>query len=55
MITKTNLLDLSQLIQDDLICALDGCNSIVIDNACQIVVDRIDRMTTLINDLESEE
>lgn len=41
MITKQDLLDLRELIQDDLICVLDGQEDRLVDNACQVVVDRM--------------
>lgn len=41
MITQKDLLDQRELIQNDLQCLLDGLDEALIDNACQIVVDRI--------------
>jgi hypothetical protein len=36
------LKDQRELMQNDLQCLLDGLDETVVDNACQIIVDRID-------------
>lgn len=41
MLTKQDLLDQRESMQDDLQTLLDGLDDEVISNACQIVVDRI--------------
>lgn len=40
-ITKQDLENQRELIQDDLTCILDGLDEQVVMNACQVVVDRI--------------
>lgn len=42
MITRQDLLDLRELIQDDLMCVLDGLDDEVVTQACQVVVDRVE-------------
>ena len=37
---QQNLANECQLIQDDLACILDGFDEKILDNACQVVVDR---------------
>ena len=52
MITKQDLLDQRELIQNDLQCVLDGLDEDIIDNACQVIVDRVQ---ILLDKLETEE
>lgn len=42
-ITKKDLVDQCELIQDDLMCVLDGngLDDRVLNNVCQVIVDRI--------------
>lgn len=37
---KSDLEDQCELIQDDLICVLDGIDERILDNVCQVIVDR---------------
>jgi hypothetical protein len=48
-LTKQDLLDQRESIQNDLICLLDGQADVIVDRACQIIVDR---MNILIQKLE---
>jgi hypothetical protein len=41
VLTKTDLEEQREKIQEDIICAMDGLDQTTIDNVCQIVVDRI--------------
>jgi hypothetical protein len=41
MLTKADLEEQREKIQEDIICAMDGLDQTTIDNVCQIVVDRI--------------
>ena len=43
-ITKQHLLDVRQLIQDDLLCLMDGLPNEAQIAACQIVVDRMEQL-----------
>ena len=40
-LTKQDLLDQQEQMQEDLMCVLDGLEERVITNACQVVVDRV--------------
>ena len=40
-ITKQDLADQRELIQDDLMCILDGLDQQVLDRVCQVIIDRI--------------
>ena len=40
MLTKEDLDNQCQLIQDDLDCILDGIESTTMANVCQVIVDR---------------
>ena len=40
MITKQDLLNQREQIQEDLRCIFDGADEEMLDNACQVVVDR---------------
>ena len=42
--TVKTLTDVQELIQNDLICILDGNNQPLIDHACQAVVDRFKQL-----------
>lgn len=42
MITKQDIEDQRQLIQDDIMALLDGLDDPIITNVCQVVVDRMD-------------
>ena len=42
MINKQDLLSQRELIQDDIICILDGSEQKTIDKVCQVVVDRFE-------------
>ena len=42
MITQQDLENQRELMQDDLICFLDGIDEEIIDQVCQIIVDRFD-------------
>ena len=50
-LTKQDLLNQSQLMQDDLSCILDGIENEILDNACEMIVERIN---ILINKLEEK-
>jgi len=39
-LTEQDLLDQRELIQNDLDCVLDGIDQQILDNVCQVVVDR---------------
>ena len=41
MIVKQDFLEQREQMQEDLMCVLDGLDNEVIDNACQVVVDRV--------------
>ncbi len=56
-ITKQDLADQRELIQDDLMCVLDGLDQEILDRVCQVIVDRIrilenklDKFTSADND-----
>lgn len=40
MLTDNDLLEQREQIQQDLICILDGLDQSMLDNVCQVVVDR---------------
>ena len=40
MITKQDIMNLCELIQCDLDCILDGFDNKIIEDCCQVVVDR---------------
>jgi hypothetical protein len=40
-ITKQDLADQRELIQDDLMCILDGLDEEMLDRVCQVIFDRI--------------
>lgn len=44
-LNEKRLRNLSELIQDDLICLLDGQEQALITDACQIVVDKVNGLT----------
>lgn len=43
--------NLQELIQDDLICLLDGYPDELVDKVCQIVVDRVGNFRNIIRDI----
>lgn len=45
-LTKQDLLDQRESMQEDLMTILDGADEIIIRGACQIVVDRINILIT---------
>lgn len=40
-LTEKDLRSQCELIQDDLLCILEGLDNQVLDNVCQVIVDRI--------------
>ena len=41
MLTVKDIEEQRERIQDDLICLLDGLDQEIVDNVCQVVVDRL--------------
>lgn len=44
MITKQDLLNCREQVQQDLLCFLDGMTDDILDGICQIVVDRFNEL-----------
>ena len=53
MITKRDVKEVSEQIQNDLLCLLDNFPDAVQSNACQIVVDRIKALTDKAKEIPS--
>lgn len=49
MINKQDLEKQCELIQNDLMCVLDGIDDTVMTNACQVIVDRFEILKSKIN------
>lgn len=49
MITKLDLLQIREQIQDELMCILDGAEQEQIDAACQVVVNNINNLFALVD------
>lgn len=41
-LTEKDLVDECELIQDDLLCVLDGLDEQMLDGVCRVIVDRIE-------------
>jgi len=41
MLTEQDILDQKELAQDDVTCILDGLDQDIVDNVCQVIVDRM--------------
>lgn len=50
-LTRHDLEDQAELMQDDLMCVLDGIEDSILTNACQVIVDR---MQILINKFDGD-
>jgi hypothetical protein len=46
MITKQDLLELREQLQEDCLCVLDGIKNDTISNICQTIVDRLKPLLT---------
>jgi len=42
--------DQKELIQDDLLCILDGLDDSILNNVCQVIVDRLEIIETTVED-----
>jgi hypothetical protein len=49
--TENDLINQRELIQDDLTCLLDGLDEEMIDNVCQVIVDRFQILLDKLNPL----
>ena len=52
MITKKDLEDQRELMQDDLCCILDGLEDEVLDDVCQVIIDRMAMLIPKVDDNE---
>jgi hypothetical protein len=43
-ITKLDLINLKEQIQDDICCFLDGIDDEIIDSICEIVIERVNTL-----------
>lgn len=55
VITKEDLANQCEQIQDDLMCILDGIEDRIITNACQAVVDRFKVLKAIVSNLDEND